>query len=206
MPAGRGGKQAVEAEEKALQEQAALAENEVRSGEEADEEDPVEKANREAAEAIDLETLDETSDYTVFMKKGVPAALKRQAMSALWRSNPVLANVDGLVEYGEDYANPDLIMKTFKSAWQAGRGYVEHQERLAREAAAKETPKTPPEDPEEIDDPTEIEAEMEIVEAAPAAEITAPVQASIPNPEPEYEEATIPRVSLRRRLMLDDET
>ena len=49
-------------------------------------------------------------------------------MLALWRTNPVLANVDGLVDYGEDYASPDLIMKTFKSAYQIGKGYFDDEE------------------------------------------------------------------------------
>ena len=53
----------------------------------------------------DIESLDEHSDFTVFLKKGVPEALRRQALQRLWRSNPVFANLDGLAEYDEDYSD-----------------------------------------------------------------------------------------------------
>ncbi len=80
------------------------------------------KANREAAEAVDLESLDYESDFSIFMKAGVPELLKRAAMRKLWTSNPLLANVDGLNDYDEDFADPKF--NVFKSAWQAGRGYL----------------------------------------------------------------------------------
>jgi len=83
------------------------------------------EANKQAAEAVDIEALDAESDFTIFLKEGVPELLKKQAMLALWRSNPVLANVDGLVDYDDDFASPDLIMKTFKSAYQVGKGYFD---------------------------------------------------------------------------------
>ncbi len=83
------------------------------------------QANREAAEAVDLEALTDESDFSVFLKDGVPDLLRKQAMMILWRSNPVFANVDGLVDYDDDFGSPDLIMKTFKSAYQAGRGYLD---------------------------------------------------------------------------------
>jgi len=37
----------------------------------------------------DIDSLDEHSDYTVFLKEGVPEVLKRKALRRLWRSNPV---------------------------------------------------------------------------------------------------------------------
>lgn len=92
--------------------------------------------NREAAEAIDLETLDGGSDFTVFLKEGVPDVLKRKALATLWLSDPVLANIDGLVDYDDDFGSPDLNMKIFKSAYQAGRGYLEHIDRQAAAVAA----------------------------------------------------------------------
>ncbi len=51
-----------------------------------------------------IESLDAESDYSVFMAAKVPDAVRNQALRKLWRSDPVLANLDGLVEYGEDYA------------------------------------------------------------------------------------------------------
>ncbi len=81
-------------------------------------------ANKEAAEAIDLDTIDEESDLSLFMKEGVPEVLKKAALAKLWRSSPVFANVDGLVDYDDNFADPSLIMKTFTSAYQVGQGYL----------------------------------------------------------------------------------
>lgn len=50
-----------------------------------------------------IETLDRDSDYTPFMRADVPDALRNQALRKLWQSDPVFANLDGLVEYGEDF-------------------------------------------------------------------------------------------------------
>lgn len=51
----------------------------------------------------DIESLDKDSDYTVFLKDGVPEELRKLALRALWRSDPVLANLDGLNDYDEDF-------------------------------------------------------------------------------------------------------
>ena len=165
-------------------------------------------ANREAAEAVDLDELDSDSDYSVFLKEGVPELLKKRAMSVLWRSNPVLANVDGLVDYDDDFGSPDLLMKTFKSAYQAGRGYLEHQEREARAMAAADN---------EVVDDAEIEDELERqdeedLSQGPVAEDRDPdsnpdmIAAEIPDADPvetDETEAPMPKVSLRKRLQLD---
>ncbi len=57
------------------------------------------------AELPDIESLTAESDFTVFMRDGVPAELRRLALRKLWTSDPVLANLDGLVDYGEDYTD-----------------------------------------------------------------------------------------------------
>jgi len=53
-----------------------------------------------------LETLTKDSDFRAFMRPGVPEALRNQALRKLWGSDPVYANLDGLLEYGEDFAAP----------------------------------------------------------------------------------------------------
>ena len=57
----------------------------------------------------DIDSLDADSDYSVFMGEGVPEHLKRLALRKLWLSDPVLANVDGLVDYGEDFTVSELV-------------------------------------------------------------------------------------------------
>ena len=174
------------------------------------------EANRIAAEAIKIEDLDADSDFTVFMKDGVPELLKKQAMLALWRTNPVLANVDGLVDYGEDYASPDLIMKTFKSDYQIGKGYFddeEDEESTDTDTVAVDESQdvTPDEGVEaQADEEDGDPAEPEVMEEEPlqVAEeddlMTADEEELIAEDLPFEEEPAAPvRVSLRRRFELD---
>jgi hypothetical protein len=175
------------------------------------------QTNREAAEAIDLEKFDDTTDFSVFMKEGVPELLRRQAMAVLWRSHPVYANLDGLIDYAEDYGSPDLIMKTFVSGWQSGRGYLkdiivgaapadvaEAAETGAPVAAADGDPGD--EKTEEDEAVMAASADEQASGTPPDAEAAIPAQ-TMPDEaaalDPEAEPA--PRVSLRRRLMLDGE-
>ena len=51
------------------------------------------------------ESLKEGDDFSAFMSKAVPDRIRRRALRVLWRSNPVLANVDMLVDYGEDFTD-----------------------------------------------------------------------------------------------------
>jgi len=81
-------------------------------------------ANQAAAEAIDIDGLDEDSDYSPYLKDGVPADLKSAALQRLWRSNPVFANVDGLNDYDEDFTIPKTPMGAIKTAWKFGRGFL----------------------------------------------------------------------------------
>lgn len=165
-------------------------------------------ANREAAEAIDLDRLDGDSDYSVFLKEGVPDILKKRAMSVLWRSNPILANVDGLVDYDDDFGSPDLLMKTFQSAYQAGKGYLEHQEREARSSA--ETDEAVVADPQADDNSSQPEddshSEQPVAEDSDHGGIPEAAAVEMPDAEPfeaEDAEAPVPRVSLRKRLQLE---
>ncbi len=100
-------------------------------------ENPELVANREAAEAVDLETLTYESDFTIFMKRGVPSALKNAALQKLWRSNPVLAVVDGLNDYDEDFRIAEGIAGQFQSAWKVGKGYADKAEEVTAEMEAK---------------------------------------------------------------------
>jgi Protein of unknown function (DUF3306) len=47
----------------------------------------------------DIESLTYDSDFTVFLRDGVPEFIKKQALRKLWASNPILANLDGLNGY-----------------------------------------------------------------------------------------------------------
>lgn len=49
------------------------------------------------------ESLNAGSDFSQFMRDDVPEMLKRAALRKLWACDPVLANLDGLNDYDEDF-------------------------------------------------------------------------------------------------------
>ncbi|KIN70164.1 DUF3306 domain containing protein [Sulfitobacter noctilucicola] len=111
----------------------------------------------------DPDSLKLGDDFTAFMSKAVPDALRRRALRTLWRSNPVLANVDMLVDYGEDFTDSAMVVENLQTAYQVGKGMLKHVEEVARKAAEAETVA------EEVEETPEIEApEEEVVIAAVA--------------------------------------
>lgn len=136
------------------------------------------EANRLVAEAVDLETLDKDSDMSVFLREGVPDLLRKTALQKVWRSNPVFANLDELVDYGEDFGRKDLIMETFTSAWQAGRGYLKQVEDAVEEVSS-DAP-APLETAESQTSPPPDDDAPETAEAAPPADAPAAVDAAEP--------------------------
>ncbi|KIC42457.1 hypothetical protein RA27_03570 [Ruegeria sp. ANG-R] len=90
----------------------------------------------------DPDQLQEGDDISGFMAKAVPDRLRRRALRRLWRLNPVLANVDGLVDYGEDYTDAACVIENIQTAYQVGKGMLAHVEALA---APEEVAETEPE-------------------------------------------------------------
>jgi len=76
----------------------------------------------------DIETLDADSDYTGFLAEGVPEKLAKAALRKLWLSDPVLANVDGLNDYDEDFNLIDTLIDASQTGYQVGRGHVVEDE------------------------------------------------------------------------------
>lgn len=86
------------------------------------------------------DTMVQGDDFSVFMAKAVPDQLRRRALRTLWRSNPVLANVDMLVDYGEDFTDAALAVENIQTAYQVGKGMLKHVEEMARQAEELENP------------------------------------------------------------------
>lgn len=86
----------------------------------------------------DIESLDKDSDYTVFMGKNVPEHLKRLALRKLWLSDPILANVDGLVDYGEDFTVSPLMGDAVKTIYRVGKGLIDEADELAEDDGGEE--------------------------------------------------------------------
>ncbi len=85
----------------------------------------------------DPDTLQPGDDFSAFMQSTVPERLRRRALRTLWRSNPVLANVDDLVDYGEDFKAESIAGAVIKTTYQVGKGMLKHideMEKQAREA------------------------------------------------------------------------
>lgn len=89
-------------------------------------------------------------DFAAFMAKDVPEHLKNKALRVLWRSNPVLACVDGLNEYDDDYRAAMLAAEPIKTAYQVGKGMMAHVEEMARQKEAAESVVETPEIEEEM--------------------------------------------------------
>ena len=101
---------------------------------------PEETDGRELTEE-DVDKLGPGADYTVFMKKGVAPHVQRLALRKLWRSDPVFANLDGLVEYGDDFrAEAAASLGKVASLWQPGRGLLKGEEAAAEDDAPAEAP------------------------------------------------------------------
>lgn len=70
------------------------------------------------------ESLKAGDDFSAFMQAGVPAFLRQRALRVLWRSNPVLANLDGLNDYDADFTSPELTKKILSTGYKIGRGFL----------------------------------------------------------------------------------
>ena len=117
-----------------------------------------EKTDAELLEELDLpdpDTLVMGDDFSVFMSKAVPDRIRRRALRILWRSNPVLANVDMLVDYGEDFTDAAMAVENIQTAYQVGKGMLKHVQEMARQAEERENPTKPEVLEEEVEDEAE---------------------------------------------------
>ncbi len=116
---------------------------------------PGEAAPSEAAEPPlrvedlpDIDSLDEGSDFTVFLKEGVPQSLRRRALRKLFRLNPIFANLDGLAEYDEDYHTVVDLPGGVKTLFQAGKGMAQPESEDRPDATETAEDSAAPEEPQ----------------------------------------------------------
>lgn len=123
----------------------------------------------------DPDTLVQGDDFSAFMKNAVPERLRRRALRTLWRSNPVLANLDGLVDHGEDYTNAATVPNVLNTTYQVGKGLLAHVEALAKAAETRDFAEVSTDDaaPETLTDETPLEeAPVDAPQAAMPARTT----------------------------------
>lgn len=110
----------------------------------------LEERDPELAEQIsgmDLDKLSYDDDFTLFMKTKVPDIIRRKALSKLWLSQPLLANLDGLNEYDEDYTQAADAAEMVRKAFEAARLREEEAaKKKAKEALASNTSEVEPDD------------------------------------------------------------
>jgi len=154
------------------------------------------------------EALDSPEGVREFLNSAVPQRLKTRALRRLWRLNPVLANLDGLIDYGEDYTDAANVVENLQTAYQVGKGMLAHIEALAAEAEAKETEahedKAGPEDPVDRGDIDEAPSET-FEEEAPVAMAFTPEPAAVPAADmlPEQEVPSLPASGRRMRFQFE---
>lgn len=93
------------------------------------EQDVLTKYDLPDPDAIELGT-----DITGFMRKEIPELLRRRALRALWRSNPVLAVLDGLNDYDEDYTDAVHVGSVVKTIYKVGQGFLDKTEKSGEQA------------------------------------------------------------------------
>lgn len=87
-----------------------------------------EKTEAEILAEFNLKDPDEMEagdDFSAFMNSAIPQRLRNRALRKLWLSNPALANLDELLEYGEDFSNKGGVIEDIVTAYKVGQGFVE---------------------------------------------------------------------------------
>jgi hypothetical protein len=104
-----------------------------------------------------IESLTADSDFTVFLRPGVPEALRNAALQKLWRTEPSVVNYVPLVEYNWDFNAPGYgalkagedVAKIARQVWNgiectAGEPAAEAEPAPTPAAAAPKPPAGPP--------------------------------------------------------------
>lgn len=131
-------KAAVEAEERAKE---AAEEELLRAEQEAE---LAERSDEDILEELGLPNPDEIQDseqVRAFLTDAVPSRLKTRALRRLWTLNPLFGNLDGLVDYGEDFTDAAMVVENMQTAYQVGKGMLTHVldlEEKARQAEASQ--------------------------------------------------------------------
>ena len=135
------------------------------------------------------ETLQAGDDFSGFLRKGVPDQIRRRALRLLWRSNPILANVDGLVDYGEDFTDAATVVENLQTVFVVGHGArpIETEEEAPAEVSGADA--DPP--PDDAETPADVAGQDEATEpaaeenpgSAEAAELHDPISRPPADPE-----------------------
>jgi len=132
-------------------------------------------------------------DFTAFLKSEVPERLRRVALRKLWLSNPALANVDGLVDYGEDFTMGTGAGEVLATAYKVGKGFVE---KLAEPEGSADEPA------QDLPAPEVTVPDMPLPEAIATDSADLPQEVAA-IAAPMAESAPVPDLPVRRRMRFE---
>lgn len=178
-----------------------------------------EKTDEDYLAELDLpepEEMESTEQVQTLLKSTVPQRLKTRALRRLWRLNPVLANVDGLVDYGEDFTDAAMVVENMATTYQVGKGMLKAIEWESPkpvdareiEAAEEEAEALAAAEAAELtDEPTPALSQTdETPQGAPALTAEAPADADMPTAEIDTAEGPAPATPRRMRFRFDTAT
>lgn len=133
------------------------------------------------------EALESSEQVQEFLRAALPKRLKTRALRQLWKLNPVLANIDGLVDYGEDFTDSATVVENLQTVYQVGKGMISRLTEVEEELDPAPEPEI---------DIVEEEPQPEIAEATPPE---APA-CEPPQPEPSEDEEYVTLPAPKRRM------
>lgn len=163
-----------------------------------------EKSDEEILAELELpdpDTLEKGDDFSVFMKQAVPERIRRRALRKLWLSNPLLANLDQLVEYGEDYTDAATVVENLSTTYQVGKGMLAHVMELERQKEEADSAERDESDADEAGEAVVPEAPEERVVAEAPETLVANAQNTVSADPKKGDDET--GVLPRRRMRFD---
>ncbi len=124
----------------------------------------------------DPDEMAEGDDFSAFMSAAVPQALRNRALKKLWLTNPAFADLDGLLDYGEDFTGNGGIVGKMATAYRVGKGYAG---KLA-EKTAEDDPELVSESPDGDDGKTAELLPLELSAATVAEKKSEEVESAVP--------------------------
>ena len=166
----------------------------------AEPEDDPEKTDAEILEELGLKDPDEMGegdDFSGFMSGASPERLRNRALRKLWLTNPVLANLDELVDYGEDFTDAATVVENLQTAYRVGKGFLRREEIEAAEGTAEgEDPVEVAEAEDDATDADSPETEAAFSSDGREGEIGSPAATEVQEPIAVSSDATPEPVAL----------
>ncbi len=126
---------------------------------------------------VDFDKLDMSSDYTRFMQKNVPEAIRQKALRRLWTSDPIFSSIEQFNEYGGDFTDKAVAVApgTLQTAWRIGKGFLNDAEVAEWDKLGKP----------EVDAVAEAQGESEAAPEAQVADATSAGERAVAEAEPD---------------------